>query len=95
MLTKAHFDAAVSHVKGSLDRDAIEKFERQAWEMLYNQDQRAILEKASSAINRAGLMQKKPDESALDDLRKATYQRKKDFAGITKLTETLEKGDTE
>ena len=62
MLTKAHFEAAVSKVKGSLDRDAIEKSERQAWEMLYNQDQRTILDKASSAINRAGMMQKKTDE---------------------------------
>jgi transitional endoplasmic reticulum ATPase len=90
MLTKAHFDAAVFNVKGSLDRDAIEKSERQAWEMLYNQDQRTILEKASSAINRAGLMQKKIDESLIGNLRKATYQRKKDFAEITKLTESLE-----
>jgi transitional endoplasmic reticulum ATPase len=91
MLTKAHFQAAVSKVKGSLDRDAIEKSERQAWEMLYNQDQRTILDKASSAINRAGMMQKKTDEPLLSDLRKATYQRKKDFAGITKLTEAMEK----
>ena len=90
MLTKAHFDAAVSKVKGSLDRDAIEKSERQAWEMLYNQDQRTILDKASSTINCAGLMQKKIDEPLLNDLRKATYQRKKDFAEITKLTEALE-----
>ena len=95
MLTNAHFDAAVSKVKGSLDRDAIEKSERQAWEMLYNQDQRTILDKASSAINRAGLMQKKIDEPLLSDLRKVTYQRKKDFADITKLTEALEeKNDT-
>jgi transitional endoplasmic reticulum ATPase len=95
MLTKTHFDAAVSNVKGSLDRDAIEKSERQAWEMLYNQDQRTILDKASSAINCAGLMQKKIDEPLISDLRKATYQRKKDFAEITKLTEALEeKNDT-
>ena len=40
MLTKAHFDAALLRVKGSLDQDAIEKSERQAWEMLYNQEQR-------------------------------------------------------
>jgi len=90
MLTKAHFDAAVFNVKGSLDRDAIEKSERQAWEMLYNQDQRTILEKASAAINSAGLMQIKSDEAAIGNLRKATYQRKKDFAEITKLTESLE-----
>ncbi|MDD1693004.1 MAG: hypothetical protein LUQ05_07465, partial [Methanoregula sp.] len=64
--------------------------ERQAWEMLYNQDQRTILEKASFAINRARLMQKKIDEAFIDNLRKATYQRKKDFAEITKLTESLD-----
>jgi len=90
MLTKAHFDAAVFKMKGSLDRDAIERSERQAWEILYNQDQRTILEKAFSAINRAGLMQKKIDEALIGNLRKATYQRKKDFTEITKLTESLE-----
>ena len=94
MLTKAHFAAAVSHVKGSLDRDALEKSERQAWEMLYNQDQRAILEKATAAISRALLVQKKPDSAIISDLRKATYQRKKDFAEITKLTKALEKKNT-
>ena len=54
MLTKAHFDAALLRVRGSLDQDAIEKSERQAWEMLYNQDQRTILDKALMAIARAG-----------------------------------------
>jgi hypothetical protein len=40
-------------------------------------------------------MQKKIDEPSLSDLRKATYQRKKDFAEIKKLTEALEeKNDT-
>src|SRR5665647_2680762 len=34
--TRAHFEAAVLKVKGSLDRDALENSERQAWEMLYN-----------------------------------------------------------
>ena len=94
MLTKAHFASAVSHVKGSLDRDALERSERQAWEMLYNQDQRAILEKATTAISRALLVQKKPDSAIISDLRKATYQRKKDFAEITKLTKALEKKNT-
>jgi transitional endoplasmic reticulum ATPase len=94
MLTKAHFDAAVSHVKGSLDRDALEKSGRQAWEMLYKQDQRAILDRASAAISRALLAQKKPDGATISDLRKATYQRKKDFAEITKLSKALEKKNT-
>ena len=79
MLTQAHFDAAVSHVKGSLDRDALEASERQAWGMLYNQDQRAILEKASSAISRALPVQKKADGALISDLRKATYSEKEGF----------------
>jgi transitional endoplasmic reticulum ATPase len=91
MLTRAHFDAAVQKVKGSLDKDAIEKSERQAWEMLYNQDQRTILEKASTLITRAGIPSKKADEKLAGDLRSALYSRKKDFAEIKKLTESLEK----
>jgi transitional endoplasmic reticulum ATPase len=91
MLTSAHFDAAIYKVRGSLDRDALEKSEKQSWEMLYNQDQRAILDKALSAISRAAIIRKKSDETLVGNLRKATYQRKKDFAEITKLTEELEK----
>jgi transitional endoplasmic reticulum ATPase len=91
MITKAHFDAARGMVKGSLDRDAIEKSERQAWEMLYNQDQRTILDKALSTLHRAVLVHRKVDEKIISDLQKTCYQRKKDFTGITKLTEALEK----
>jgi len=91
MLTRAHFDAAILKVKGSLDRDALEKSERQSWEMLYNQDQRSILERAMSAISRAGMIQKKIQEQAIADLRTATFRRKKDFGEITKLTSDLEK----
>jgi len=49
--------------EGSLDRDARERSEHQAWEMLYNQDQRTILEKALAAINRAVTMPEKIDET--------------------------------
>ncbi len=91
MLTKAHFDAALLRVKGSLDQEAIEKSERQAWEMLYNQEQRTILDKASMLIARAGMAHKKADDKLAGDLRTAVYARKKDFAGIKKLTDSLEK----
>ena len=43
-----------SKVKGSLDEDAIEKSERQSWEMLYNQEQREILNKAAMLVSSAG-----------------------------------------
>jgi len=91
MLTKAHFDAALLRVKGSLDADAIEKSERQAWEMLYNQEQRTILEKATMLIARAGMAHKKADEKVIDELRTAVYARKKDFTAIAKMSELLEK----
>ena len=91
MLTNAHFDAALLKVKGSLDRDALEKSERQAWEMLYNQDQRTLLEKALSAINRAGASRKKIEEQLIACLRAATYKRKKDFGEIATRTAELEK----
>jgi len=88
MLTKAHFDAALLKVKGSLDRESIEKSERQAWEMLYNQEQREILGKAVDEISHAGVMHKAEKEAG--ELRAALYKRKKDFTEIGKLTESLE-----
>ncbi|MDD1686903.1 CDC48 family AAA ATPase [Methanoregula sp.] len=91
MLTKAHFDAAILRVKGSLDRDAIEMSERQAWAMLYNQDQRAILEKAVVLIRQAGMAHKKSDDKQIGELHNAVYARKKDLAAIAKMTESLEK----
>ena len=91
MLTKAHFDEALKKVRGSLDDDAIEKSERQSWEMLYNQEQREILNKAAVLVSSAGMGRKKPDDKAVRELRKLTFARKKDFAAISKLSETLEK----
>jgi transitional endoplasmic reticulum ATPase len=91
MLTKAHFDAALLKVKGSLDKDALEASERQAWAMLCNQEQREILEKAIMLVRRAGTAHKKADDKLADELRTAAYARKKDFAAIAKLAGLLEK----
>jgi transitional endoplasmic reticulum ATPase len=91
MLTRAHFEAALLNVRGSLDRAALEKSERQAWEMLYNQEQRSVLEKAADIIQRAGMLRKDSEKDAIEVLRTATFMRKKDFAGIAKLTDDLEK----
>jgi len=91
MLTKAHFDEALKKVRGSLDNDAIEKSERQSWEMLYNQEQREILNKAAVLVSSAGMGRKKPDEKAVRELRRLTFARKKDFAAISRLSEMLEK----
>nr|WP_321352097.1 CDC48 family AAA ATPase [uncultured Methanoregula sp.] len=90
MLTKAHFDTALTRVRGSLDRDAIEASERQSWAMLYNQDQRETLEKAVRILRSSGLKPEKENDEAVAELRKATYQRKKDFARIAELAESIE-----
>ena len=90
MITKKHFQNAMGKVKESLDRDAIERSERQAWEMLYNQEQRTTLEHAASVLKRAELMGKKVPAESAHDLRKQTFLRKKDFTEIKKQTEALE-----
>jgi transitional endoplasmic reticulum ATPase len=87
-LTRSHFEEARKKVKGSLDRDALEAAERQAWEMLYSQDQREILENALGAIKRAELRkEKKPDTTELEEL---VFQRTKDWNEIKRLTHRLE-----
>ncbi|NLD57471.1 MAG: AAA family ATPase, partial [Methanomicrobiales archaeon] len=91
MLTKAHFDVAILKVRGSLDQEALEQSERQAWEMLYNTEQREILSRASAAIHHAGMLHKDADAKAVAALRTETFQRKKDFAAIKKMTDELEK----
>ena len=90
MITKAHFTEAMGKVRASLDDDAIEKSERQAWEMLYNQEQRTILDNAAAAVRHAGLG-KKADPQAIDELRRMTFAHRKDFSAIKEKTEELEK----
>ncbi|HIH02425.1 MAG TPA: AAA family ATPase, partial [Methanoregulaceae archaeon] len=93
-LTKAHFDAALEKVRGSLDRDALEASERQAWEMMYNQEQRSALEEAAAVVRRAELatMGVGPENELrqqADALRKAVFARKKDFAALRDQTAGL------
>lgn len=83
-ITRMHFEDAAKIVKGSLDRDALETAERQAWEMLYNHDQRVILENSLASLKRAEL--RKVTDSSTDILRKETFKTKKDFSEIKKLT---------
>ena len=87
-ITRQHFDDAVKRVRGSLDRDALEAAERQAWEMLYNQDQRAILENALAILTRAGL--RKVTDDSTEILRKEVFRPKKDFNEIKRLTSQLD-----
>ncbi len=59
--------------------------------MLYNKEQREILNKASVLMKSAGMGIRKTDEKVVQELRRLTFARKKDFAAISRITETLEK----
>ncbi|HOT03552.1 MAG TPA: CDC48 family AAA ATPase [Methanolinea sp.] len=87
-ITRAHFDEAAKKVKGSMDRESLETAERQAWEILYNQEQRTILENAVAALKQAEL--RKDREFDTRALREETFRRKKDWNEIKRLTHGLE-----
>jgi transitional endoplasmic reticulum ATPase len=95
-ITKQHFEEALGRVKGSLDADTLEEHERRSWEMIYNAEQRKLLEAAVSAVKRADLATLGAEGGddlvkAMEDLRKKTFARKKDFGAIRKATAALEK----
>ena len=87
-LTRKHFDEARKKVKGSLDEEALEAAERQAWELLYDGDQRMILESALTALKRAKLLTRAAPETS--GLEKAVFARAKDWNEIKRLTHRLE-----
>ena len=87
-ITRTHFEDAEKRVKGSLDQDALEAAERQSWEMLYNHDQKEILENAVGILKRAEL--RKAKDIGTDELRKQVFQRKKDYNEVKRLTSELE-----
>ncbi|MDD1711802.1 MAG: AAA family ATPase, partial [Methanoregulaceae archaeon] len=87
-ITRKHFEDALKKVKGSLDQDALEAAERQAWEMLFNHEQREILENAVAALKMAELRKEPKDDTA--DLRARAFARTKDFNEIKRLTLELE-----
>jgi transitional endoplasmic reticulum ATPase len=89
IITKAHYDEALTKVKGSLDDEAMEASERQAWGMLYSSDEKEILERGAAAVRRAAVSGSAGKEEA-KDLKEAVYAPKKDFAKVKKLTEALE-----
>ena len=93
MITKKHFEDALSRVRGTLDLDRLEEAERHSWQILYNQEQRSTLEDAVSTINRARMRETGKIEQEVKDLiqtlKDAVYQRKKDFGEIRRLTKEL------
>ncbi len=92
-VTKKHFENAMKKVKATLDREAIEKNERLAWSILYNEEERAVLEKAGSILIRAGFGHQENEEiqNARNALRSATFGKNKEFSAIKKQVEALER----
>ncbi|MDD3978319.1 CDC48 family AAA ATPase [Methanomicrobium antiquum] len=89
-VTKEHFNAAMKKIKSSLDKSAIEEYERKAWPVMYSTDERQILEKAASAIKRSEFGEDAEDKTECrKKLEKVTYSRLKDFEQIKKLTGEL------
>jgi len=93
MITKKHFEDALSRVRGTLDLDRLEEAERHSWQILYNQEQRSTLEDAVSTINRARMREpgkiEQEVKNLMQALKDAVYQRKKDFGEIRRLTKEL------
>ncbi|MBP1928278.1 transitional endoplasmic reticulum ATPase [Methanolinea mesophila] len=87
-LTRKHFEDAEKKVRGSLDRDTLESSERQSWEMLYNSDQREILENAAATLKQAELRRDHTVDTT--GLREVTFARNKDFNEIRRRTHEVE-----
>ena len=87
------FTTALEKVRGTLDKSAIEEYERtQAWKILFSQEERTVLEKAAGAVQRASFGPKNDSrESAIEELNKLLYAGKKDFKAIREQTEELDK----
>ncbi|HZD43372.1 MAG TPA: CDC48 family AAA ATPase, partial [Methanomicrobiales archaeon] len=93
-ITRRHFTEAMGKVKGSMDKETLEDAERQAWEMIYNAEQRNALETAVSTIKRAEMAVKAPGlqediTRTMESLRRLVYQRRKDWVQIRRLTKEL------
>ena len=90
-ITGKHFEDALLKVNGSLDRDALEQSERQSWEILFNQDQRMVLEEAAAVIKHAelkgiGTTVTESQKREVEDLRAELYKQTKDFGLIKERT---------
>lgn len=89
-ITSAHFEEAFARVRGSLDEHARTMYSRQAWHILYHQDQQKILTTAADLITRAD--EKGIVEPELTELRDLIFgEGRKDFSQIKRRTQELDK----
>lgn len=88
-ITGKHFSEAFNRVKGSLDTVAKERYARQAWEILFNQDQQEILNMAAMILHKQG---EHRDDERVKRLYDEVYNRNEiDFALIKNLSGELDK----
>lgn len=89
-ITGKHFNEAFDRVRPSLDDSTREQYERQAWDILYNQDQREILNHAVMVMHQRSVHEK--EDPRVKSLYEEIYTRHiKDFPLIKKLSEELDK----
>ena len=90
-LTKKHFEDALKRVKGTLDKDSIEEYERKSWPVIYGYDERKELENAASLLKRSEYGDKSDEITKISgELSGIVYAPKKNFSEIKKLAEKLE-----
>ena len=89
-ITNRHFDEAFDRVKRSLDEQARERYAREAWQILYNQDQQQILENAAMIL--ISVKDRGVSQEISGELKAEIYgDGKKDFGKIESLTQELHK----
>ncbi|MBN1431947.1 MAG: CDC48 family AAA ATPase [Methanomicrobiaceae archaeon] len=92
MVTKDHMNQAMRKVRGTLDRETVEEYDKKSWPLLYHSDEREILERAASAVKRASYGAVSEEiRLKSDELRKEIYKSKKNLTEIKKLSEEFEK----
>ncbi|MDD1673776.1 MAG: CDC48 family AAA ATPase [Methanomicrobiales archaeon] len=93
-ITRKHFEEAFNKVKPSLNKEALEDSERKAWKLIYGTEQRKLLERAASLVQRAEIALLGKDEKSLrehnEELRMKTYGRSRDFKKIEDLSKKVE-----
>ncbi|NLV26462.1 MAG: CDC48 family AAA ATPase [Methanomicrobiales archaeon] len=88
-ITSKHFDEAFSRVRASLDSGMREHYAKQAWHIIYNQDQRDILEKAGFVLH--ARQHDLKDDPQYQTLYNEVYVlARKDFSHIKNLAEELD-----
>jgi transitional endoplasmic reticulum ATPase len=88
-ITGRHFEEAFDRIRGSIDESARKRYARESWQILYNQDQQQLLEKAADILSSAKKLGI-PDEE-IRELKSEIYANgKKNFTLIEKYSQELD-----